>query len=282
MKEDIALFVDYENIRKCLQKDYKKDANPAEIAKALKTSIEEFGEMKKGYVFGDWAISHSFGSKQVRTDRAFEREGFTPVMVSTKPNGQDRTDSRMNIDAFECLLTSKNISAFAIVSGDGDFAYLCRRIKGEGKRVIICSFTHTVSPELLATANPFVAVENILNLNVGVIKEKKTVYDWKTVIEQLVKAEQTLPFVGFKQFRDKWLSPDMGPIDAPEQRHRLVNEAIKAGIVEVYKEKNPGGGGYDTSAISLNLENPLVQKSLSPELTTYLQEKDKKRRESRI
>ena len=43
--ERIAIFVDYENIRMGLKKNYGLDAEPATIAKALKTSIEEYGEM---------------------------------------------------------------------------------------------------------------------------------------------------------------------------------------------------------------------------------------------
>lgn len=257
-RDSIAIFVDYENIRMGLKIRYGIDANPEEIAKILKSSIKQFGDMTLGKVYGDWSIHQSYAGKKVHTARSFEKHAFDAVMVSTKTTGQDRSDSRLILDAFKCLMTMPNLSAFMIVSGDGDFSHLAREIKAGGKRVIICALSQSTNPELLSIANPFISVESLLNIPIREDSTTIPIYNWEAFIDQLRKAEKTLPFVGFKHFRDKWVSPAMGPIDTPEQKHRLVNEAIKSGIIEVYQQENPGFP-FPTTAIKLNKKHALVK-----------------------
>lgn len=258
-RDNIAIFVDYENIRMGLKIRYGIEANPEEIAKILKSSITEYGDMLLGKVYGDWSIHQVYAGKKIHTARAFEKHAFDAVMVSTKATGQDRSDSRLILDAYKFLMTMPNISAFMIVSGDGDFAHLSREIKAGGKRVIICALSQSTNPELLSIANPFISIESLLNITVREVSPTMPIYNWEALIDQLSKAEKTLPFVGFKHFRDKWLSPAMGPVDTPEQKHRLVNEAIKAGIIEIYKEENPDSS-FPTTAIRLNKKHLLVKK----------------------
>lgn len=260
--EKIAIFVDYENIRMGLKKSHSIDANPSEIAQVIKKAVSEHGEMLFGYVYGDWSIPHSLSGKTIHTARAFEKEGFSSVMVSTKASGQDRSDSRLILDAQECLYTQPNISAFMIISGDGDFAHLCRKLRGNGKRVIICAFTQSANAEILSIANPFISVESVLNLDLSKTSPQRQAYNWDPFISQLSEAEKLLPFVSFKHFRDKWLLPEIGPIDSPDERNRIVNEAKKEGIAEVFFQENPNNRDYKTAAIKLNLKHPLVKQKV--------------------
>jgi len=241
-----------------LHKIYAIDADPRQIAKALRTCLKDYGEMHQGYVYGDWSFQHKIRGETVHTARAFEQEGFTSVMVSTKLSGQDRSDSRLIIDTLQCLHQQPSINIFMIVSGDADFAHLSRTIKGAGKRVIVSALTQSASGELLAIASPFISIENLLNLSVSA-EEQTPTYNWDVFVQLMISAEKTLEFVSLKYFRDKWLKPSMGPVDTPEQRHRLVNEAINAGIVTAYKFENPGKP-FPTAAIKLNQDNFLVKK----------------------
>lgn len=128
-----------------------------------------------------------------------------------------------------------------IVGGDGDYSYLSRRIRGNGKRVMVCAFGHSVNSELLAIANPFLAIESLLNVEASISPEIPLGgYNWEPLIKQLDTAEKTLPFVGFKHFRDKWLVPTIGSIETIEQRHRLLNDAQQEKLIEIYQQSNPG------------------------------------------
>lgn len=212
-----------------------------------------------GHVYGDWTFSHTFAGQKVHTPRAFLEHGYEAKQVAVKPSGQDRTDTTMALEAYEVLLQGSNITAFMIVSGDGDFAYLARKIRSQGKRLIVCALTNSASPEIITISNPFVSIESLLNITVttSTLISPKPKYNWEEFINLLAKAEKTLPFVALKLFRDQWLS-----FENPKLRGRIVNEAIDEGIAKTFNQPNPKNPSFPTTAIKLNRSHQLVKEIL--------------------
>lgn len=169
------------------------------------------------------------------------------------------------------LTRANDITAFMVASGDGDFTELARTITDIGKRLIIVSVGKAASRELIALANPFIPIENLLGLTPppGPIPEptgEVSTYDWETFIHQLAKAEaffnKTGAFVGFTHFAEKWLTPQMGPIATPEDRRKLVNAAVDLRVAESYQVPTPQAARPLTWAVKLNRNHPLVEKVL--------------------
>ena len=267
MTERVFVFVDYENIRVSLEEVFGHIIDkPEELAEALKEAAEGEGKWLAGKVYGDWSVPHpAVDQKGGTTAQRFERLGFESVMVTRKPSGQDRTDMRLILEAQKILIERTDVGVFMIVAGDGDYSPLARAIKEAGRRVIICGVTGTISREMISIAEPFIPIERLLNLETTpsvAIRREPIPYNWVPFITTLSKAEGTLQFAGLKLIRDSWLTPSMGPIETPEDRAKLINEAINLGIAEIHKVENPGHS-YLTSALRLNRENPLVREALN-------------------
>lgn len=271
-KERIAIYVDYENIRKSLQKHLNHIADPGQVAKTLKETADKFGKVLLANVYGDWALPHPApGGGRINSAKHFEAAGYEPVMVPVKASGQDRTDIRLALDAQRALFTMEEITTFMLVSGDGDYGRLARELRSAQKRVIVCGIGVAISRELISLADPLITLETLLDVAppADTVKEPpadgKTHFEWVTFIQTLDRAEN-MPwqFVGLKYFRDRWMSTAMGAADA-DQAQDMLNEAVAEQIIETYQvenHKNPSG--FPTSAIRLNREHPLVKETLDP------------------
>lgn len=267
MTERVFVFVDYENIRVSLEEVFGYIIDkPEELAEALKEAAENEGKWLAGKVYGDWSVPHpAVDQRGGTTAQRFERHAFESVMVTRKASGQDRTDMRLTLEAQKILIERADVEVFMIVAGDGDYSPLARAIKEAGRRVIICGVTGTISREMISIAEPFIPIERLLKLEdaPGVIVRREPIsYNWVPFITALSKAEGILPFVGFKLFKNDWLTPSMGPVESFEDRSKLMNEAVTLGIAEVYKVDDPEYP-HPTSAIRLNREHPLVKEAFN-------------------
>lgn len=265
----LAIYVDYENIRKGLQEHFHMIADPLKVAQAIMRSASGFGRVLTPNVYGDWSEPHpTSGGGRVHSVRQFEATGFQTIMVARKASGQDRTDMRLALDAHEALLLRPELTGFMIVSGDGDYGDLARRMRSREKRVIICGIGLTISRELIAMADPLVTLETLLGLSppLGEVTEPRTEtakrqFEWVPFIVAVDQAEKRLPKVVFKYFRDTWLPSKMGASE-PRERQEIMNEAIAQQIIEVFQAPNPKNQEYPVTCVRLNRGHELVQATL--------------------
>lgn len=270
--EKIAVYLDYENIRKSLEMHHNHIADPSKVSTAVMKAAGQYGRVLCAYAYGDWALLHpAAGGGRVKSAALFQTAGFEPIMVPVKPSGQDRTDLRLALDAQRALFKRPEVTAFLIVSGDGDYGVLAREIRLEQRRVMVCGIGKTMSRELISLADPLITFESLLGLTPPQAEmpepsaSPKTQFEWVPFIVAVDKAtKMNWDFVGFKHFRDKWLTPEMGA-DSNEKQHELMNEAVSQQIIETYPVVNPKNPSFRTTAIRLNKTHPLVQATLKIE-----------------
>lgn len=255
----LAVLVDYENLRISLDRNFTNPPSDEALAGAISVVGAEYGHALISRAYADWTQFRDAA-------RDFQRRGFDPQMVLRKETGRDRSDMTMILDAHELLMERENIATYVLVTGDADFRALIRRLKARGKRVVICAAAKTASRELITEGDPFVPIETkITGLQpIGEVQEEDD-YDWEPFIRQLSRAENTLPFVGLKHFRDNWLTDAVPGAGDTEAAHQLLNRAAVMGILEVYKEPNPKNPEFATAAIRLRREHPAVEACLSTE-----------------
>jgi uncharacterized LabA/DUF88 family protein len=268
--DKIAIFVDYENIRKSLQVHLSHIADPGQIARTIKEAADEHGQVLMANVYGDWALPHPGpNGGRVFSAKHFVSAGYEPIMVPVKSSGQDRTDMWLALDAQKILFKNPEVTAFMIVSGDGDYGRLARELRSAQKRVMVCGIGVAISRELISLANPLITLENLLGLTPPptVAKEPSldsaaSQFDWVTLIQTLERAEkQPWEFVGLKYFRDKWITSAMGVTDS-NQAQNILNEGVAQEVIETYTVSNPKNHSFPTAAIKLNRAHPLVQATL--------------------
>jgi uncharacterized LabA/DUF88 family protein len=266
----VALLVDFENIRISLQRYFSDILKPHEIAAALRKQAASYGSViiARSYIRAD------FGGTPMGSD--FQSEGYTPVFVVPKRNGQDRSDIEMSMDGQKLIYTRPDISSYVLASGDGDFSKLASAIVEAGRRLVVIGVAQSTSRELIALGNPFAAIDKILPLHPASAVQipeptGEVAYNWEPFIRQLALAEAFFgnregAYVGFSQFTEKWLNlPQIGPVATLEERRNIVNAAVGLGIAESNQLTTRDGLRW---VIKLNRKHPLVQKTLSTSAST--------------
>ena len=117
--KSVSMFIDYENIRLGLWKNFQKrvpgDIEISSLLDAFKQVAQDIGNLYEAYVFGDWTL-------RAEDARAIERTPqFRTHLVLRSDSKKDRTDPTMNfaIDDFYrekpeiddiviCAVTSSN------------------------------------------------------------------------------------------------------------------------------------------------------------------------------
>lgn len=106
-------------------------------------------------------------------------------MVCSKGAAKNASDIQLTIDCMETLLSKNYIDTFIIISGDGGFSSLAKRINEHGKKVIGCAyknFTNSIFPHI---CDDFIYIEQSLSeKQLDMIKESILDENLKTQIIQ--------------------------------------------------------------------------------------------------
>lgn len=102
------------------------------------------------------ALPHKNGDGVQRYHDWLRMQGFNVVSKRQKqlPDGQFKCnlDTELALDALEACMTIRP-DILILVSGDGDFAPLCRRARRLGIRVEVASLNHALAAELKGAAH---------------------------------------------------------------------------------------------------------------------------------
>lgn len=137
----VALLIDADNTKLC---------STSQILGFAK----QYGELTICRAYGDWKQPplSSWCKKLAVLDVKLEQQARS---------GKNATDYLLMIEAGE-ILGADEADVFAIVSGDGDFESLCRRIKQKGKQVIGIGNKNHTSEGLQRVCHKFFFVEDIV------------------------------------------------------------------------------------------------------------------------
>ena len=266
-----AMFIDYENIHIGLQKHFGLAFSPPRLVSTLKSDVIEHARFLVCRAYADW---ERFPGVQ----REMEGAGITPIYAGSKrwylrqQSGKkldervaaNTADVKLALDAQRVVLTNKNIGAVLLASGDGAFLSLVQDLRETATKVFVCAVKADTSQDLQEAADEFLALEDLF----GVVAIPKLSLlegvDWEAFVGQLSSLESALPFVGLKYYRNKILSESIVG-DQPDAEVKCINEAIAQGIIEVYKVDNPELPQFQTSAIRLKRESPIVKLILGEE-----------------
>jgi len=253
----VALFLDYENIRRSLEHHFDPSPPPQMVAERLWEMASRFGHVLLANVYADWSIHGT-------EPREFRRRQIEPRLVLTKENGDDRTDITMSLDALTTLYEEPEIDVYVIGSGDSDFHDLLQRLRRRGKRIVVCGLRSDTGRELIRGSDRFVPLEDLMGARPGRQTHPVTweEYDWTGFIRLIRDLGRKLNFVGLRYVATKVLNPHNCGLSDRGQKQELLNRAIDSEIITPYQVENIEEGGEPVSACRLNEAHPLVQEVL--------------------
>src|SRR5215213_3458825 len=161
MPEDLAVFIDWENIYISTVSEYNSKPNVS----AILEKAREYGRIVSATAYADW------------TDGDFRdapptlySNGISPRYISARyfPGGRSQKRRTNSIDvmlAVECsdfLHNHAQVDTYVLVTGDGDFIPLVSLLRSRGKTVVVLGVSEAASYHLIESAEHFISYASLL------------------------------------------------------------------------------------------------------------------------
>ncbi len=161
MPEDLAIFIDWENIYISTVTEYNSKPNVS----AILEKAREHGRIVSATAYADW------------TDGDFRdapptlySNGISPRYISARyfPGGRSQKRRTNSIDlmlAVECadfLHHHPQVDTYVLVTGDGDFIPLVSLLRSRGKKVVVIGVSEATSYHLIESADEFISYASLL------------------------------------------------------------------------------------------------------------------------
>ncbi|MGI9047955.1 MAG: NYN domain-containing protein [Rubrobacteraceae bacterium] len=161
MPEDLAIFIDWENIYISTVTEYHSKPNVS----AILEKSREYGRIISATAYADW------------TDGDFRQapptlysNGISPRYISARyfPGGKSSKRRTNSIDvmlAVECsdfMHNHPQVGTYVLVTGDGDFIPLVSLLRSQGKNVVVIGVSEATSYHLIESADHFISYASLL------------------------------------------------------------------------------------------------------------------------
>lgn len=168
-EENIAIYLDLENLAIAAEKIYPRISKPLAID-LLMDYAASHGNVCIKRAYADWALDPCRSYAQDLASYAFDMIHL-PGLTRQGKNG---ADLRMTMDALDDLQSLQTVDKFIIGSGDTDFIHLIRKIQQTGKKVVVMGFINSVGINIRDNCNEFKAIEELMgSLHAPKEKQKK-------------------------------------------------------------------------------------------------------------
>jgi uncharacterized LabA/DUF88 family protein len=192
MPEDLAIFIDWENIYISTVSEYNSKPNVS----AILEKAREYGRIVSATAYADW------------TDGDFRdapptlySNGISPRYISARyfPGGKSQKRRTNSIDvmlAVECsdfLHNHPQVDTYVLVTGDGDFIPLVSLLRSRGKKVVVIGVSEATSYHLIESADDFISYASLLEEERAArTRDKEPKKKAADPFKELVRAVETL------------------------------------------------------------------------------------------
>ena len=192
MNEDLAIFIDWENIYISTVTEYKAKPNVS----AILEKAREYGRIVSATAYADWTE----GDFRQAPPTLYSN-GITPKYISARyfPGGKASKRRTNSIDvmlAVECsdfLHKHPQVGTYVLVTGDGDFIPLVSLLRSQGNTVVVIGVSEATSYHLIESADHFVSYASLLEEERAArARDKEPEKKTADPYEELVKAVKKL------------------------------------------------------------------------------------------
>ena len=245
---EVALFVDFENIRYGVRNTYRRELSVALLAEKAK----KYGTLRVAKAYADFSTEHP-----PKFMRELQILGIEPVnlpkrQVSPKER-KNSADIHIVMDMIETLLERPSIETYILMGGDRDYVRIVALARNRfAKKVVVSAVPGTISQDLAMAAGSFDPFE------LSPIDPKEQV---QRLIRKVKVLEQLRPYVTFKFISDALWTDPAAEFISLKQCQNFVSDLVSQGVLEGYPYVI---GSKQYKALRLNEKHPLVIKEGSP------------------
>ncbi|MGL4411221.1 MAG: NYN domain-containing protein [Bacteroidales bacterium] len=191
MSFNTAIFYDIENLTKGYRfgKEIEQNLSLKKIHKAIMRSrlIERISFQR---AYANWAEPRMHFMRNEILELAIDA---TQVFGITSTGGiKNVADIQLTVDVIDILHTHPHIETFVIVSGDGGYASLVKKLHEYGKSVIGCGYAKSTNRIFEAVCDDFIEIQDPEELGY-ISQERTTASDSRTKKESSTKSEKNKP-----------------------------------------------------------------------------------------
>ncbi|MBI5030758.1 MAG: NYN domain-containing protein [Chloroflexi bacterium] len=144
---EVALFIDFENIRYGLKNNYAREPDP----QLLMAKARKYGPVSQAFAYADFTEHPDYFRRKL------EVAGIMPRDIPRRSPDvahKSSSDMAMLMDIIDCLLDRPMVNTLILMTGDSDFIRVVARARNRfGKRVIISGVPGSVSNDLISSAD---------------------------------------------------------------------------------------------------------------------------------
>lgn len=146
---DVALFIDWENLRIALREQYKATPNISSLIAAAR----DVGRLVFARAYADWT------QPVLAIDAPnLYRAGIEPVYAQARRQHdgtllKNSADVRLAVDVVASCTQLPHVDTYLLVTGDGDLVHPLNFVRLQGHRVLVVGVSGTVSAQLTASAD---------------------------------------------------------------------------------------------------------------------------------
>ena len=249
--KEVAVFVDFENIRYSTINSFGREPDPI----TWRDKALEYGLMSVARAYADFD-QHPLQARTRLDVAGFESHHY-PAKRTTDSHGREkfasRSDLNLVVDIINTALVRPDIEIFLLFTGDKDFIRLVTTLRNRlGRRVVICGVPGSISPDLVAAAGE----EDMLEMSQSADVDMAVIKAIDTYIKQLHPG-----FVPTQSHmsRTLWRFLDRNSLPS-EHIEAKVMEFLRKGVLT--KRQTINGQGQELVTTEINIEHPLVLKAL--------------------
>ena len=249
--KEVAVFVDFENIRYSTINSFGREPDPI----TWRDKALEYGLMSVARAYADFD-QHPLQARTRLDVAGFESHHY-PAKRTTDSHGREkfasRSDLNLVVDIINTALVRPDIEIFLLFTGDKDFIRLVTTLRNRlGRRVVICGVPGSISPDLVAAAGE----EDMLEMSQSADVDMAVIRAIDTYIKQLHPG-----FVPTQSHmsRTLWRFLDRNSLPS-EHIEAKVMEFLRKGVLT--KRQTVNGQQQELVTTELNPQNRLVQEAL--------------------
>ncbi len=274
---EVALFIDFENIRYGLKNNYGREPDPQML-------------MAKARKYGPVALASAYADFTEHPDyfrRKLEVAGISPRDIARRSPDvahKSSSDMAMLMDIIDCLLDHPNVNTLVLMTGDSDFIRVVARARNRfGKKVVIAGVPGSVSNDLITAADAadpiaepdwspvnvpephvFVPLESSLSpipepMEVSVSQENLSEIE-RRLIRLIDYLDRTRPYLTFLFVKTHALSPNNQLNLSPMQVDLVLTQFKDRGIL---RDEVRDMEGRTLRLLYFRRDHPTVQAALN-------------------
>ena len=252
MADEVALFVDLENVVYSLMNTQRREPDPREWMKKARS----YGPVTFARAYADFG-QEVMARLRSRLDVAGIDAFSCPAKVRDERT-QSTVDINVAVDLFEVALDRPEVKTFILMAGDRDYIRIVTRLQNRwSKRIVVSGVPGTVSRDLAAAAD----VEEPIEVAIATVDELELV----RVIHRFESGLTNGFHPTFMRLKDYVAHPRNAEVVDPNFAQSALSNFVDRGVL--VQEVVTLEDGQNIKATRLNPEDPLVKEALGKVLT---------------